>query len=226
MMKQECVLLFPEVETVARKMTDEQFGILIRAVIAYRLRGEVYSGDDIAVDIAFYFLANQQDRVVASNAAKSKAAKEKWAKKAGEEGMQNDAEPMQADAELMQKDAPIQSKESVAAAPPAPARRDRKGYGKFGWVKLTQEEYARLRTEMGQEELDRCITYLDQSAQATGNKNKWKDWFLVLRKCHDENWGRRAYGRYASQSIPKGASGHLGEAELEAIQQVLRDGGS
>ena len=54
---------------------------------------------------------------------------------------------------------------------------------------LTEEEYERLQSEFGSEELLRCIKYVDESAQSTGNKNKWKDWNLVLRKCHRERCG-------------------------------------
>ena len=40
-------------------------------------------------------------------------------------------------------------------------------------------------------ELLRCIEYIDESAQLTGNKNKWKDWNLVIRKCSRDKWGIR-----------------------------------
>ena len=62
-------------------------------------------------------------------------------------------------------------------------------HGEFCWVKLTDAQYAKLLEDLGQEELDRCIRYVDESAQATGNKNKWKDWTLVIRKCHRDRWG-------------------------------------
>jgi len=62
-------------------------------------------------------------------------------------------------------------------------------HGQYGWVKLNDEEYARLLQEFGQEELTRCIQYVDESAQSTGNKNKWKDWNLVIRRCHNGKWG-------------------------------------
>lgn len=244
MAKQECITLFPEVESVTKKMSDEQFGVLIRAVIAYRLRGEVYSGDDIAVDIAFQFLSNQQDRAEAAKSAKSKAANAKWAKQAEKEDiqidaniMQSDAETMQNDADDMQSDAPIQSypihsnpvhsnpiQESKADKPPAPAKSVRKSYGTFGWVKLTDDEYNRLLNDLGEAEVKRCIAYIDESAQSTGNKNKWRDWNLVVRKCHRDGWGICSPSRYGKQEIPKGASGKLGQAELEAIQRVLREG--
>lgn len=241
MAKQECITLFPEVESVTKKMSDEQFGVLIRAVIAYRLRGEVYSGDDIAVDIAFQFLANQQDRAEAAKAAKSKAANVKWAKQAEKDDIQIDSDIMQSDAETMQNDAdamqidapiqsnpiqsyPIQSIESKADKPPAPTKQARKSYGSFGWVKLTDDEYMRLLNDLGEAEVKRCIAYVDESAQSNGNKNKWRDWNLVVRKCHRDGWGICSPSRYGKPEIPKGASGKLGQAELEAIQRVLREG--
>lgn len=69
-------------------------------------------------------------------------------------------------------------------------------FGEYGWVKLTEEQYQKLVAEFGQAEVDRCIRYIDESAQSNGNKNKWKDWDLVIRKCHREGWGvTGAYGK-------------------------------
>ena len=69
---------------------------------------------------------------------------------------------------------------------PAPART---AYGQYKWVKLTDDEYQRLLSDLGQVELDRCIAYVDESAQSTGNKNSWRDWNLVVRRCHRDKWG-------------------------------------
>ena len=76
------------------------------------------------------------------------------------------------------------SEVSTAAEPP------RTQYGEFGWIKLSDDDYNKLLSEMGQSELDRCIRYVDESAQKTGNKNKWKDWFLVVRNCYRYGWGK------------------------------------
>ena len=70
----------------------------------------------------------------------------------------------------------------------------RRKHGTYGWVRLTDDEYARLLGDLGEDELMRCITYLDESAQSNGNKNKWKDWNLVIRKCSRERWGIRGNG--------------------------------
>lgn len=79
------------------------------------------------------------------------------------------------------------NKSKGADKPPAPARRK---YGNYGWIKLTDDEYARLEHDLGAVELARCIAYIDESAQGNGNKNKWRDWNLVVRRCSREGWGR------------------------------------
>lgn len=56
-------------------------------------------------------------------------------------------------------------------------------------MRLSDEEYDRLLNELGETELERCIAYVDESAQGNGNKNKWKDWNLVIRKCSRDRWG-------------------------------------
>ncbi len=78
---------------------------------------------------------------------------------------------------------------------------ERHKYGEYGWVRLSDEEYSRLLADFGEQELRRCITYIDESAQSTGNKNRWKDWNLVVRKCATQGWGRpRQSGRQSSSN--------------------------
>ena len=57
-------------------------------------------------------------------------------------------------------------------------------------MRLTEDEYDRLLADYGQEKTDRAIAYIDESAQQTGNKNRWKDWNLTVRKCIREGWGK------------------------------------
>ncbi len=92
----------------------------------------------------------------------------------------------------------------------------RKPYGQYGWVRLTDEEYARLQAELGNEELSRCIRYIDESAQANGNKNKWKDWNLVIRKCHRDGWGKQA-------ARPTGGRKGSGDRLLDMINSGVFD---
>lgn len=97
----------------------------------------------------------------------------------------------------------------------------KKTYGEFGWVRLTQGQYEDLQRRMGPSELHRCITYVDEAAQSTGNRNRWKDWYLLLRRCHENRWYDS--GHRQKQAIPTGASGELGEAELEAIRMLMAE---
>ena len=62
--KQEMLALFPEVYTSTAKMSDAQFGELMRAIFAYRFENTPYSGDDVAVDMMFSFIKTQVDRYV------------------------------------------------------------------------------------------------------------------------------------------------------------------
>ncbi len=75
------------------------------------------------------------------------------------------------------------------ALPTHPEKPKRKSYGLYGWVKLSDEEYNRLSNGLGEAEVKRCISYVDEAAQLTSNKNKWRDWNLVLRRCHRDGWG-------------------------------------
>lgn len=117
------------------------------------------------------------------------------------------------------------SKKESGCAASAPRERDgisleKKPYGEFGWVVLTDKQYSKLTQDLGPEELHRCITYIDEAAQSTGNRNHWIDWNLVLRRCHKNRWHETKTN--TQKDIPCGASGELGEAELEAIQQLFQ----
>lgn len=66
----------------------------------------------------------------------------------------------------------------------------KKAYGEYGWVKLTDKVYCSLVSELGQNEVDRCIAYVDECAELTQNKNKWKNWAIVIRRCSRAGWGK------------------------------------
>lgn len=90
------------------------------------------------------------------------------------------------------------------AASPTPAEKPKRtSYGQYGWVKLTDEQYSRLSNDLGETELKRCIDYVDEAAQSTGNKNRWRDWNLVIRRCHRDGWGLgRTAGKAVTDSKP------------------------
>ena len=83
----------------------------------------------------------------------------------------------------------LSSKDDRESRADKPCTPTRKKYGQYGWVKLTDSDYNRLLNDLGETEVKRCIAYVDESAQSNGNKNKWKDWNLVIRRCHCDGWG-------------------------------------
>ncbi len=118
---------------------------------------------------------------------------------------------------------PNQNTNSAPARADTPAQRQK--YGQYGWVRLTQEEYSRLLEELGEAELRRCIEYVDESAQGNGNKNRWKDWNLVIRKCHRDGWGLNRQGK--PKQVYSSYTGHEGptEEEYQRMQKMLKDFG-
>lgn len=111
----------------------------------------------------------------------------------------------------------IQNPESNPKGTRTPAQ----SYGAYGWVKLTPEEHARLVADLGEAETERCIAYVDESAQSNSNKNGWKDWNLVVRRCHRGNWGMRQSkaaernAQYCQHDAP------LSPLERKAVERAL-----
>ncbi len=60
--KQDTLVLFPDVFMASMKLSDTQFGALMRAVFAYRFEGKAYEGADLLVDVMFSFVKTQLDR--------------------------------------------------------------------------------------------------------------------------------------------------------------------
>lgn len=87
--RQETLAFFPEVVTVTRKLSDAQFGALMRAAFAYRFDNTSYSGDDAAVDMAFQFVANQIDRMAEISETNAKNARSKKGERNTAESTEN-----------------------------------------------------------------------------------------------------------------------------------------
>lgn len=234
MSKSEYLILFREVFETTRKLSDEQFGILIRAAHNYRFLHQRYVGEDVRVDQAFEALANQIDREQEGRMKKVRAAEKRWEKDAEDcTAMHPDADdapihsnPVQSNPDQSIPDQSTNTQKNITkekisrgykgAAAPTPG--DKKlSFGKFGWVKLSQQEYQALEAELGNQELERCIQYIDESAQSTGNKNRWKDFGLVIQRCSREGWGLKN----GKKEVIYG-SGDLSEAELWNVRRALQ----
>ncbi len=155
--KQETLVLFPEVLAVTRKFTDEQFGVLMRAAFSYRLNGEVYSGEDVAVDVAFQVVANQIDRYqeycdTLSDNAKSSKVQQKSAK--GSKVQQKSAK----DSEGEQSDPPILSDPYPILSNPVVSEDDAPPHTHFSPPSI--EEVAEYCNQMGYSDIspDRFVS--------------------------------------------------------------------
>ena len=191
-------VLYHDIRTPLELLPDAERGKLFLAILNYSEFG-VCPDFDGALQMAFVFIKTALDR----DAVAWEAKREKRREAGSLGGRQRAAN--QANAFLARQEQANQANQAVPVPVPAPVnvpvnvpvreytadKPPTRAYGQYGWVKLTEEQHARLLSDLGLEELERCIAYIDESAQGTGNKNKWKDWNLVLRRCSREGWGRR-----------------------------------
>ena len=61
-------------------------------------------------------------------------------------------------------------------------------YGEYKWIALTDSQMEKLIEEFGQARIDFIITKLDEYLQGNGNKNKYKDFNLVIRRAIRDKW--------------------------------------
>lgn len=67
-------------------------------------------------------------------------------------------------------------------------KKEKHKYGKFGRVKLTDDEYSRLINEFGKDFIKKQIDLLDEYVESNNNKNKYSNFNLVIRKSIREGW--------------------------------------
>lgn len=207
------------------ELTDAELGKLVRAMSSYQFHGQEPENLDGVLRGLWASIRDDLDHARARYiAAVTNGKKGGRKKKKPDETEDNPTEGISISESITESKTITESisnteTESSASAD-AEVSVSKKSYGEFGWVRLSDEEYTDLTQEMGVEQLQRCITYIDQSAQSTGNRNHWVDWHTVLRRCYQNRWYEASHA-YVKQEIPMGASGYLGEAELEAIQRVL-----
>ena len=206
--KQETLVLFPELVSITRKFTDEQFGILMRAAFSYRFTGEVYGGEDMAIEVAFQTVANQIDRYTEfcekqSNNAKNTQDNPEEASCIQEQPSAakcSQTEPEDAEESKMQQNTPpiqsisnpcpiqsnpIQSRMDMADEPPISPpkkREERHKYGEYKNVLLSDEELEKLQKELPdwQNMVERLSEYIASSGK------KYKSHYATLR-----SWNRR-----------------------------------
>lgn len=218
------------------KLSDEELGELFRGMMHYHF-DETEPALAGVLSVYWDFIKPDLDNA-RSNYEKKAESGRKGGKRSGEVRKEmkeqeaelsktKQAEQIESESEKESKAESKSETESESDAGFAPADAgisvEQKSYGEFGWVKLTDRQYRQLQAQMGEQTLAACIHYIDRSAQSTNNCNRWKDWYLMVRRCYEAGWHLSRLSPYPRREpIPKGASGELGEAELEAIRQTLR----
>ncbi len=190
---------------------------VFRAVISYGLSGD-HKEDLTPTQNAFFTLMQP----VLDSSRKKAANGKQGGSKPEANGKQTEREKERENEK--EKEVEIENECKKKGSGPAPTKQAKKSFGDFGWVKLTDEEYHRLLNDLGEAEVKRCIAYVDESAQSTGNKNKWRDWNLVIRKCSRDGWGKAQYGGSKKAITYLGATGEVGDAEKENIRRLLAEG--
>lgn len=203
-------------------LTDTDLGTLFRAMMKYQFEGVEPEGLNNVLRVFWAFVRGDLDHARERYETSVRNGKKGGRKKKPDATQQNQTEGKSITESESKSESRSESitKTDHGASAKAEVSVSRNTYGEFGWIRLSDREYADLEKEMGAEQLQRCITYIDESAQSTGNRNHWMDWRTVLRRCYHNQWHETSSG-CRKEEIPKGASGHLGEAELEAIQRVL-----
>ena len=195
--------MFLNLKALIDSVPDETVGKAIKAIFTYFDSKEIVEMDPLVFAI-FSSLKPYVDESFSdfelTRARNMENIKSRWGKSCTTgtsciNSLPLDTKNTEAEAEA-EAETEEDKRESVCApaAPPTPSEPKkskpvRHERGRYGWVKLSDEEYSRLSNELGESELERCIAYVDESAQSTGNKNKWRDWNLVIRRCHRDGWG-------------------------------------
>ena len=96
-------------------------------------------------------------------------------------------------------------------------------FGQYGWIKLTDAQYQKLQKDIGQAELDRCIQYIDESAQSNHNKNHWTDWNLVIRRCYRGGWGLDTKPNSKPKQYTTATNYKAPTGTLEELKKVVSD---
>jgi hypothetical protein len=167
-----------------KSLSDEQLGKLFRAIFNYTINGEVTQDNDIL--IAFMFIKNQLDidnekyqKICERNKNNgSKGGRPKEPKKPS--GLIGNPEKPKKPDNDNDNDNDIKKENNK-----------KKKFGEFKRVLLTEEEYNKLVKDFGEDFIKEQIRLLDEYVECNNNKNKYKNFNLVLRKSIKENWFNR-----------------------------------
>lgn len=170
-----------------RLLPDEKAGRVIKAAVSLFLEGIEPEEMDLAEQMAFAVIEEDIKKALEKHAAIC----DRNRKNRNADGDDSSPVVTSGDEWAPELNRPEQNLSEQNGSESSKPHSLQKKYGEYGRVLLTEDQHQKLLQELGQPELDRCIQYIDEAAQSSGNKNKWKDWNLVIRRCHREGWGMK-----------------------------------
>ena len=203
-MEKNSFVLFKEQKEIVDKLSDEDAGKLFKAIFEYVDNGEVPKLTQL-LDIVIIPFKQSIDR----NSEKWEQIKEKRslagkasAEKRASKNKQNPTNPTNVNSVKQtstnvnkSQQSSTDSTVSVSVSDSVSVnnkekniKKEKHKYGRFGRVKLTDDEYERLVKEFTKDFIDNQIELLDEYVESNNNKNKYTNFNLVLRKSIRENW--------------------------------------
>lgn len=185
--KNSMIVYYDTIECL-EDFSDEQVGKMFRAMIEYDKSGKLpeFTGE---LKVAFRFIKSALDANIEkynSICERNKINGQKGGRPRNPENpvgfletQENPEKPKKPDND---NDNDIDNKKEEII------KEEKHKYGEYGWFLLTDKEKEKLDKEFGKEYIDKVITILDEQVQSTKNKNKYKDWNLVIRKAIRDKW--------------------------------------
>ena len=175
--KQETLVLFPDIISITENFTNDQFGELMRAVFSYRFNGQLYTGKDGGVDVAFRMVKSQIDRYTKICETNSQNRKDKREESNDIQGNPTESQEIQGNPPHIHTHTPIHTHshkdiDSCCAAKP-PKRTE--------FVPPTVDDVRNYCKENSYSIDPECfVNYYTSNGWLVG-KNKMKDWKAAVR---------------------------------------------
>ena len=99
----------------------------------------------------------------------------------------------------------------------------KKSYGNFKRVKLTDEELKKLINDFGEEFIKEKINQLDEYLEINNNKNKYKNFNLVLRKAIKKRWFESEKEKLPIWIEKENSMKEITENEVEEMKKQIEE---
>ena len=185
------VLYQQSLQTLAL-LPDEQAGKAVKAAVAYFMTGEAPDEAPTMEYLAFSILKVDIDAALTRFSTKCEQNRKN--RNGGDQsspvvtdGDQNRNEQNLSELNLSESEQSRVEQNKGAAQPPTAPARDTDGI-----ICISDEDFEKLQTELGQGELDRIVSYLGRYCLETGKR--YANWPAIIRRASKEGWGIKPSG--------------------------------